>query len=445
MLKRSESDGPIRKQTMYARRKQKRKAQKKAGNFESCEERNLMAADFGFAWGIQGPQPATKPAMVAPETVPSSSNASPTTFGEEFADITIDRSVVTIDATTHDDEIIITDEGDTLLFTAHTSDQGQFRGYSEIRIDKGEVDFIISSLYWGNDTFRNNTDLETYVTAYGGNNRFEGGTSRDVYTGGNGVDVIYGRGGDDDLYGRSGNDRIYGGEGDDEIGGDGDDDRLYGQNGEDVINGGGGHDTIIGGRDADTIDGQAGNDSLFGGTGDDTLDGGSGTDWLYGGADNDLMRGGANNDWLYGGRGDDIVFGNDGDDSLYGQSGDDTLMGGANTDYVSGGDGDDALDGGTGNDYLYGGNDDDQLFGRDGIDFLFGEAGRDLLDGGDDGRVDKIYGGSGQDFFIRHAVRFWWDDPDRFMDVDTDEFDAVFHDYGTPDFGLDFPFHLQHK
>lgn len=117
------------------------------------------------------------------------------------------------------------------------------------------------------------------------------------------------------------------------------------QAGHDHVQGGAGNDTLNGGDGNDFLEGEADNDTLNGGNNDDKLDGGTGTDTLHGDAGNDLVLGGADAD---------NVFGDDGNDELFGGTGADTLNGGANNDLLHG-EADGSLDkliGGSGNDWL---------------------------------------------------------------------------------------------
>lgn len=165
-------------------------------------------------------------------------------------------------------------------------------------------------------------------------------------------------------------------------------------------------EVFTGGAGADLWSGHGGNDQATGGAGDDRLGGRDGDDSLQGGAGNDQLDGGAGNDALWGDEGDDRLSGGDGDDLLDGGSGNDwlagcegndTLSGGAGDDSLEGGGGDDLLDGGAGNDEVSGGRGDDLLYGGEGADTLEGGAGNDTLYGGDDGAVDFLNGGDGDD------------------------------------------------
>jgi len=83
-----------------------------------------------------------------------------------------------------------------------------------------------------------------------------------------------------------------------------------------------------------------------------------------------------------------------------------TALGGSGDDTIRTGRGNDRLDGGSGNDELFAGGGSDVLIGGAGTDILRGEAGDDELWGGywgnpDDGRRDRLIGGSGRDVFFQ--------------------------------------------
>jgi VCBS repeat-containing protein len=139
----------------------------------------------------------------------------------------------------------------------------------------------------------------------------------------------------------------------------------------------------------DILDGAGGNDRIAGGNGNDQLTGGTGNDRLDGGNDNDLLNGGSGNDLLDGGSGNDTVNGGADADDISGESGDDTLHGDGGNDLV---------DGEGGVDLVFGDDGNDELFGGDGADVLDGGADNDLLHGESDGDLDKLLGGSGDDW-----------------------------------------------
>ena len=127
----------------------------------------------------------------------------------------------------------------------------------------------------GDDSFTNNTAIQS---------RADGGAGRDTLRGGSGVDDLRGGNDDDRLFGSLGNDVLYGGSGSDTIDGGAGNDREYGEAGDDDLYGGIGDDSLYGGNDNDDVYGDAGNDSLYGEAGDDHLDGRTGRDRIYGGA-----------------------------------------------------------------------------------------------------------------------------------------------------------------
>ena len=125
-----------------------------------------------------------------------------------------------------------------------------------------------------------------------------------------------------------------------------------------------------------------------------TLNGGLGVDDLDGGHTEPATGFG---DVLNGGQGDDNLDGSDGNDDLNGDDDDDELYGGDDDDELNGGDDDDLLEGHEGNDVLRAGNGDDNFYGDDGADDIDGEDGRDNTYLRDDGEIDEVRGGLGQD------------------------------------------------
>lgn len=139
---------------------------------------------------------------------------------------------------------------------------------------------------------------------------------------------------------------------------------------------------------------------IYTGDADDVITTGAGDDLIDGGAGNDVIDAGAGADEVHGGLGDDALTGGDGDDDLYGHVGDDSLLGGAGNDALVGGDGQDVLEGGDGDDSLSGDLGNDTLTGGNGADVMFGGSGDDVLDGRDDGSIDFLNGGAGDDYII---------------------------------------------
>ena len=210
------------------------------------------------------------------------------------------------------------------------------------------------------------------------------------------------------IFGQGGNDRI-------ELrssvqhsalimGGDGDD-KLYGANFDDSIFGGNGNDTVVGTGGNDYVDGGAGIDLVDGGIGDDTAIGGLGNDKINGLAGNDVMYGGSLDPLIVDTAGADLMDGGDGDDILFGQEGNDTLKGQRGNDALFGGLGNDTLDGSYGNDILVGGM---------GVDRLLGGAESDVVAGGSSDYDDPTSGGV--DVIVRELLNLWGDPLTSFSD-----------------------------
>jgi len=326
--------------------------------------------------------------------------------------------------------------------------------------------------------------LGHWVSTQGGDDLVVGGDGRDfIRTGGNGVSATVS---DNDIaYGGENSDVLMGGAGDDQLWGDFDNgtndttaadsdtrgDWLSGEIGDDTLTGSRRSDVMFGGAGADLIKGGAGADLMLGdaqyapfsravglpyalgitqsfvwqdargemvrlsaggyaldpivvpsgnafswtwsptASGDYTLQSpaglvverrvssNGGADVMYGGAGNDWMAGQTGDDHLYGGDGDDILYGDDavplgagnldGNDHLFAGKGADTLHGGAGHDVLNAQDDDSSLDklyGGSGDDFLEGG-------GKDGT--LLGGAGDDAMWG--DHAIDRLYGVAGLD------------------------------------------------
>ncbi len=208
-----------------------------------------------------------------------------------------------------------------------------------------------------------------------------------------------------------------------------------------VFDGTPGNDQYFGTPEADEISGNDGQDQLRGGSGNDTIRGANGPDSLYGDRDDDEIHGGTGDDVVRGGRGSDSIFGDLGVDVLFGDRDDDFLFGGEGNDVLLGGPGDDGLDGGAGADYLNGGDGIDVVSYSDspvgpagegvtvslansilvpgsgghaagdiliGVEGVIGSAGNDDLDAADNGSIDGLQGGAGND-----TLRGGGDGPDH--------------------------------
>ena len=253
------------------------------------------------------------------------------------------------------------------------------------------------------------------------------------------ADTIFGLGGSDSLTGTGGTDVLWG---DDDAGS-----APFGF-GDDRLDGGGSRDLLIGGAGADRLTGGIGDDVLIGGLatlarndadaftyayaadadgGDDRYDGGAGFDLavlvytraaaislqLAASGTQTIRADGVAIGTVRGveaieallGAGDDVVGGGANGDVLRGRGGDDTL---------AGGDGGDRIDGGAGNDRLSGGEGFDTLsyadatagvrvdLGRSGEAQDTGGAGVDTFDGFEqlDGSAfsDRLAGSAGRDY-----------------------------------------------
>lgn len=345
------------------------------GGCQSLEERELFAADLGFAAGAVEMMAVDEPAA-AVSTATSGGAASvqslaPTDGVNIQVQFNPDNGNLHIDGSEIAENIYIYDEGATIrVETNRPATDGNLRLVH--RFNKDEVNLITFSGRGGNDYFFNYTDITT------------------VATGGYGNDYLYSQGAGQ-LRGDAGNDYLIAG-GTAEIGlvGGDNDDFLLGNNARNFMSGGEGNDRMYGRGGNDTMYGDGGNDQMYGEIGADTMYGGLGNDDMFGGNDADYMRGGHGVDVMRGGYGADNMYGDSGTDVMYGESGGDRMHGGA------------------GNDYIYGGEHNDYLYGDAGYDVLYGQNGNDYLNGGDDGIRDYLLGGYGADRFEIHEHGWWW-------------------------------------
>ncbi|WP_405339384.1 hypothetical protein [Fibrobacter sp.] len=246
-----------------------------------------------------------------------------------------------------------------------------------------------------------------------------------ITSNGTGLNVIFGGAGGDTIVGGAGNDVIFGDGGHYDVGSKtakrydiyetGDSDTIFGGDGKDLIFGGAGDDTIRGGKGDDTIHGGLGNDTIAGDEDDDKLYGYDGIDVIFGdgfdksalastfpkgyGPDNyddrimpnfgfDYKK--FNGSSLSGNKvnepaaftanyGNDWIEGNDGSDVIFGDSGDEN----GGIDRIFGGSGNDLIDGDGGNDNIDGGIGEDVIYGGRGNDVLDGGADNDIVFGDD--------------------------------------------------------------
>jgi hypothetical protein len=173
------------------------------------------------------------------------------------------------------------------------------------------------------------------------------------------------------LYGGSGNSALTGGSGDN---------YLDGGTGAATLIGGSGNNVLVGLNSLGaTIYGGAGSNLIYGSPNADTVYGGTGPNQIYGDSGNDFLIGGPSDDVIVAGPGDDTIWGNGGSDVLVGESGDDSIYA-----INASGSGDDGKV-----DYLYGGPGNDTIHGGQGNDLIFGGGGTNLIDGGGPG--SQIY------------------------------------------------------
>ena len=240
---------------------------------------------------------------------------------------------VLVVGTNNDDTVLVTPQNNQVTVSLGNIEQQTF--------DASSVSAVRFRGLNGNDTFVNNSNLDSFAYGHAGN---------DVFTGG------------------GGNDRFQGGAGNDTLNGMGANDLLQGNDGDDTILGGDQHDRVRGGAGNDIIKGEAGRDHLSGNDGDDRIEGNDGKDRLFGLDGNDILIGGNDSDRIDGGLGNDDIQGGNGYDRLFGQEDDDTIRGGNGKDKIYGEDGDDTIFGNAGNDLIFGGGGEDTIRGDGGDD-----------------------------------------------------------------------------
>ena len=260
-----------------------------------------------------------------------------------------------------------------------------------------------------------------------GADRLRGGTLLDHFDGGRGPDVVIGRGGADviDYTGRSDDLRVTIGDGRRNDGGSGDGakrDRLrsithvVGGDGDDVLVGNAEENEIFGYAGADRIRGLGGADSLRGGDGRDVIRGGGGADSSQGMKGNDRMLGGRGNDVFtesFTPEGADLISGGRGasDSAVYIYRFDPLLIrldgkpndGRCKTPACTASDEGDNLvgieevTGGGAADRIFGSKRDEYLSPANGADFVRARGGDDVVALYNDGDIDNVDCGPGDD------------------------------------------------
>jgi hypothetical protein len=206
------------------RRKQSRRERKarlsRHLTMQKCEERQLMAGDFG---------------------------------------VSMNSNVVTIQGSDRSDQVVVSSSSpqsgrDTLEVHNH----GELVFRREVGSNT-RLKFLGGA---GNDIFTNNSVFAASAYGQDGNDTLTAGDRGDRLFGGSGDDILVGGDGRDQLEGGDDNDLLEGGAGKDQ---------LYGKDGNDILKGGANNDTLKGGAGEDLIWGQGGRDSIDGGGGSDRI------------------------------------------------------------------------------------------------------------------------------------------------------------------------------
>ena len=155
---------------------------------------------------------------------------------------TLDGGVLSINGTAADDNILIAIDAADVVVT---------RNGAETRFALADVSELEVRSFSGDDTVRNNTDINMLAV---------GGNGDDFIVGGSGDDELLGQAGEDSLFGNDGNDRLDGGADEDYLsGGNGDDELISVLRSTDLVFGGAGDDFILNGGE------------IYGGPGNDTI------------------------------------------------------------------------------------------------------------------------------------------------------------------------------
>ncbi len=166
-----------------------------------------------------------------------------------------------IDGTNGNDEVVVSELNANevnITFTSTPDEGPAVEGQETVaRADFERIRFLGRN---GNDSFTNDTDIDSAAFGHSGDDTLRGGDGHNWIQGGSGDDSIYGGSRNDFLRGRDGNDFIEGGQRHD---------RIFGGNGDDVVSASAGNDFIRG---------EAGNDQIFGGNGNDRINPGAGVD-----------------------------------------------------------------------------------------------------------------------------------------------------------------------
>lgn len=144
-----------------------------------------------------------------------------------FLSATLAEGVLTIDGTSGDDIIRVSQRGGQ--FTVREAGVAPFSGLA------AEVGEIIVRGGDGNDRIRlNRVIIPAVIDGGAGDDRIYGGEDDDLILGGEGTDRLFGRGGHDEIDGGAGDDLLSGEAGDDDLIGGAGADRLSGGRGFDA-------------------------------------------------------------------------------------------------------------------------------------------------------------------------------------------------------------------
>jgi Ca2+-binding RTX toxin-like protein len=165
---------------------------------------------------------------------------------------------VTVNGTTGNDVILISQAGSTLSVTVN----GTKTDYNTAQMSK-----LIVLAGPGNDKLLGDETVSVILnmTGEGGDDTIVGGAGGDELSGANGKDRVFGGSGNDYLLGGAATDKLYGGAGNDTLSGAGGRDFLYGEAGSNYLIGGAGNDLLFAkgnntGGAKDTLSGNAGTD-----------------------------------------------------------------------------------------------------------------------------------------------------------------------------------------
>jgi Ca2+-binding RTX toxin-like protein len=150
-----------------------------------------------------------------------------------------------------------------------------------------------------------------------------------------------------------------------------------------------------------------GNDRVIGSPNADRLYGGTGNDRISAGDGNDLVSGGAGADIIVGEDGVDTLNGVDGPDTIFAGEGDDLVYGGRDADSIDGGNGIDTIDAGAGNDRIVEMETPRANQSKGYANRISGSSGDDYIRVEEISTGSSLFGGSGNDYLVSKAQRFY--------------------------------------